>query len=255
MRITPRLKDSFFIKGNSTGCLLIHGFSGSPGEIRPLGEYLAEQGFTVLGVKLAGHATKEEDLEKTSWEDWYKSAWEGYNTLKSNCDKVCIIGFSMGGLLALKLSAENKAAGVVSISAPIYLRDWKINFLPIIMLFKKYSFKKQKSYLDEKMHKYLSSYKKMPLKAVRSLLELIEITKEQLTRVKCPALIIQSQKDGTVNPRSARYIHNNIGSLHKELVWFYNSGHLIVLDKDREDVFSKINVFLKKITNETGGKF
>jgi len=37
----------FFLAGGPTGCLLIHGFSGSPPEMRSMEECLAQQGLTV----------------------------------------------------------------------------------------------------------------------------------------------------------------------------------------------------------------
>ncbi len=46
--------DPFNFSGNSTGLLLIHGFTGSPSEMRPMGEYLASQGYTVPFFAVAG---------------------------------------------------------------------------------------------------------------------------------------------------------------------------------------------------------
>ena len=57
--------EPFYFPGNSTGCLLIHGFTGAPTEMRPLGEYLAENGFSVLGVRLSGHGTRMADLKRS----------------------------------------------------------------------------------------------------------------------------------------------------------------------------------------------
>jgi esterase/lipase len=62
--------EPFFFPGGTTGCLLLHGFSSTPGEMRPFGKYLAEKGFAVLGVRLAGHATHPNDLKRTRWIDW-----------------------------------------------------------------------------------------------------------------------------------------------------------------------------------------
>jgi len=73
----------FFFEGNTTGCLLVHGFSGSPPEMRPMGVYLAEKGLTVIGVRLAGHGTTPEDMARTGWRDWVASAEEGLRALVS----------------------------------------------------------------------------------------------------------------------------------------------------------------------------
>lgn len=71
-----------FFAGGPTSCLLVHGFSGSPPEIRPMGEYLTAQGLTVLGVRLAGHGTFPEDMAKTTWHDWVASAEEDLRELQ-----------------------------------------------------------------------------------------------------------------------------------------------------------------------------
>ena len=47
--------EPFLLPGGSKGVLLIHGFTGSPSEMILLGNYLYRQGYTVLGVRLAGH--------------------------------------------------------------------------------------------------------------------------------------------------------------------------------------------------------
>jgi len=56
----------FFFEGGEVGCLLVHGFSGSPPEMQPMGDYLAGKGLTVLGVRLAGHGTSPEDMATTT---------------------------------------------------------------------------------------------------------------------------------------------------------------------------------------------
>src|SRR5215210_2772252 len=80
-------------------CLLIHGFSGSPPEMRWLGGYLAGRGVRVEGVRLAGHGTEPEDLTYLTWRDWLQSAAEGLARLAQEGRKIVVIGFSMGGLL------------------------------------------------------------------------------------------------------------------------------------------------------------
>lgn len=53
---------------------MIHGFTGSPASIRPIGEWLAAQGLSVLGVRLPGHGTSPDDLASTRWTDWAAEA-------------------------------------------------------------------------------------------------------------------------------------------------------------------------------------
>src|SRR6266545_2885177 len=47
--------EPFLLPGNKTGCLLIHGFTGTPKEMRWMGEYLnREHGFTWLDARPEG---------------------------------------------------------------------------------------------------------------------------------------------------------------------------------------------------------
>jgi carboxylesterase len=58
--------EPFFFPGNGQntriGCLVTHGFTGAPKEMRWLGESLNRQGYTVCGIRLTGHATRPEDM-------------------------------------------------------------------------------------------------------------------------------------------------------------------------------------------------
>ena len=72
------------LRGGNNGCLLIHGLTGTPGEMRYLGERLHAAGFTVNGILLAGHRTTVEDLKTKKWQDWYRSVKEGYEELRDS---------------------------------------------------------------------------------------------------------------------------------------------------------------------------
>lgn len=113
--------EPFYLPGGSTGCLLIHGFGGSPLEMTPLGEYLHSEGMTVSAVMLAGHGTTPSDLRGKSWADWISSAVAGLEKLKSSCAHVFVIGFSMGGTISLHLAANYPVDGVITVCAPVYL--------------------------------------------------------------------------------------------------------------------------------------
>src|SRR5712692_8608567 len=118
--------EPFYFKGDSVGCLLIHGFSGSPWEMRWLGEQLAADGYTVLGPLLAGHGTTPEDMNTTRWPDWYASVVAGYRQLREECEQVIAIGLSLGGALALHLAAHEPVDGLVLMATPLHIRDWRL---------------------------------------------------------------------------------------------------------------------------------
>lgn len=115
MKIRRRPPDPFFYQGSETGILLIHGFTGTPSELRPMGRYLEKQGYTVYAPLLPGHGTSPEEMECTSWKDWWACVFNAYDRLRlqGKVRQIVAVGLSMGGALALKLAQEREVAGVV----------------------------------------------------------------------------------------------------------------------------------------------
>ena len=231
----------------AVGCLLLHGFSGSPAEMHGLGRYLAEQGVRVEGVRLAGHGTQPEHLTYLTWRDWLHTAQEGLARLRQHGRRVSVIGFSMGGLLGLQLCASQpeSVAKLVTVSSPIYFRDRRIHLIPMVRhVVRWHRVKRPSTNSDPDAHTRYVSYRRYPLIAVDHLLDLMRVTRKTLPYVETPALIMHGLKDRVIHPRSARYIYNHIGSEQKELVWWRNSGHGVVFDIEREDVWRTVLAFV-----------
>lgn len=235
--------EPFFLPGGEQGVLLIHGFTGSPAEMRLLGEFLHGKGYTVFAPRLCGHGTRVEELSKTKWFHWYSGVEDGYHILQSLCKSVAVVGLSMGGLLAFMLAAEYPVAKVVSLSTPIYIADKRLGLLPMYRVFREYVPKKRKVYMDL-APKYSVGYHATPLSSLTSLVELIQQVDRLLPTVKVPALIVQARWEHTVQPRSAKHIYDRIGSSEKQLIWLEKSGHIVTLDVEREQVFKHIIEFL-----------
>ncbi len=237
----------FFFEGGPTGCLLIHGFSGSPPEMRLMGEYLAGKGLTVRGVRLAGHGTTPEDMARTGWRDWVASAEEGLRELESLCEQVFVAGLSMGGLITLHLAAHHPLAGIVAMAAPAYITDWRFRFLPLAQYFIRWVTPDIESDLtDSEAEKRLSSYRVLPVRCIVSLGQLMRLARRELPQVKAPALIMQGEKDHHVPVDSARVIFEELGTAEKEIVWWPNSGHCITVDSEREAVWARAHEFIVK---------
>ncbi|MGF7186741.1 carboxylesterase [Desulfitispora alkaliphila] len=250
MKIEYKSKEPFYFAGNGIGCLLVHGFTGSPAEMRYLGEALNDQGYTVYGVLLAGHGETPEAMKESNWQHWYESVRKGIEYLAEECEEVFVIGLSMGGLLSLRAAAINKEVklkGVVSICAPIYLQDKKSYLTPVAQYFKPY-YRKKISSKDEALNKDNDrfTYFQIPLSCVASLVNLIKKTKGEFSRIDLPTLVIQSEIDPVVVPKSGDYIFNKVGTEKKQLIWLKRSGHLATIDVERELVATEIIKFISK---------
>ena len=92
--------NEFFFPGTRVSALLVHGLSGTPFEMRYLGDRLATSGVRVCGVRLAGHGGAPEELGSATHAQWYESVVEGFERLHRYGDPVAVVGLSMGAVLA-----------------------------------------------------------------------------------------------------------------------------------------------------------
>jgi carboxylesterase len=246
MKVVKRSTDSFLLEGISdTAVLLIHGFTGSPSELRPMGDFLNEAGYTVYAPLLAGHGTTPEVMNQTTHLDWYASALEAYHRVrKMDIEHMIVIGLSMGGLLTLKLAVEQKADAIVSLCTPIYLTDKRAKFSHVAKYLIPYLPRRGRK--QEHIEENIVPLDRTPVGCVSSLLKLLKSVKKDLRLMNSPTLIIQAGMDETVDPRSADYIYEQIGSETKQLISYPSSTHVITLDHDREKVFQEILEFIRE---------
>src|SRR5687767_4344740 len=110
--------EEFSLGDGPVGCLLIHGFTGCPQSLRPVGDYLAERGLAVEGIRLPGHGTTWEDLNARRSDEWIAAVDAGFEKITEGRNKVFVVGLSFGGTLMLDLAARrpDKIAGLVSIA-------------------------------------------------------------------------------------------------------------------------------------------
>lgn len=116
--IPADVKPASFPNG-PTGVLVLHGFTGSPQTVRPLALRFAEAGHSVEVPLLPGHGTKIEDMVPTRFDDWYRAASAAYSDLESRCERVVVVGLSMGGTLATLLAVDHEPAGLVAINPQV----------------------------------------------------------------------------------------------------------------------------------------
>lgn len=241
--------EPFYFPGGRTGCLLVHGFTGAPKEMRSLGEFLHKQGHSVLGVRLAGHATDIEDMLRTKYRDWLASVEDGWHLLKPNTDRIFVMGLSMGGVLALATAARLPVAGVIAMSAPYHFpRAWAERFpwiIPMLSPFVRTMAKGEGKWFTPSIAEDHVDYPRHPVRPSYELFKLIVEMRTLLPQISAPALVIQSKDDKDVLPFNAEEIYQNIGSQQKELLWVDQANHVITRDGDTSRVFKPIAKFIQ----------
>jgi carboxylesterase len=242
----PQLEgDPFFWEGGDVGVLLIHGYTATTAEVRPLAEMLHEWGYTVAAPLLPGHYTTPTDANHYRWQDWVCAVDETYNQLASRCSHVFIAGESAGGALALYLAGEHPEAAGVIVFAPalrLQLRPLDVALLYLMSPFVAYVPKRQ---MDAD-----SLWQGYPVNPLRGAIELLRLQRQLWPRLKAitqPLFIGQGRRDTTVDLRVPDELYAAVGSAVKEVHWFDQSGHCVIIDVERESAFEMVHAFIERV--------
>lgn len=237
------------VDGGPVGILLIHGFTGSPKSMKPWGESLAAEGFTVRVPRLPGHGTRWQDMNLTRWEDWYAEAERSFLELQKTCQSIFVMGLSMGGSLTLRLAEKHGDAirGIVVVNAAVHTERLDRHLLPFLQLFVPgfpgISNDIKKPGQDE------GAYDKIPLKAAYSLQQGWKATKEDLPKVTQPILLFRSLEDHVVEASNSDYIIEHVSSTDKEEVTLLDSYHVATLDNDADKIVSGSLDFVRRLSS------
>lgn len=239
----------FFFEGGPAGCLLVHGFTGSPPEMEYLGRALHAKGMTVSGVQLAGHGTTVEAMRGTGWRDWYSSAEAGLAALRARCEEVFVAGLSMGGALTLLLCARHggEITAAAAMAPAAVIKDWRIHLAkPFSVVMPYITPPDQNDLTDQAAVDTMSSYKRVPARCLGELLQLTKEVQKSLPSITIPLLALQGMKDLTLWTGNAQYVYEHVSSKEKELLRFENSGHGVTVDVEKDAVAESVYAHFRK---------
>ncbi len=185
---------AFTLAGGAVGCLLLHGFTGSPPEMRLLGEFLNRRGVTVSAPLLAGHGTTPEALSHTRWQDWVASAEEAWEALRQSCTAIVVGGLSMGAVLACHMAALHpEAAGLVVYSPAIRLANPWLGLTPALCwAVKQWPKGTGDDLTDPQARQRTWHYSTYPTAGLNELRKLQHVVRRELGHIRVPALVLYS---------------------------------------------------------------
>lgn len=225
------------------GCLCIHGFTGAPSEIDPLVQYLKKQTDWKLAVPtLPGHGEALE-LKGVQYKQWIEHAEQELEELLHTCEKVYVVGFSMGGMIASYLAVKFPVEKLVLLSAAAYYVNPKQLLADIGLMVK--DLYRGRLLENELFLRYKRKLKETPVAATLQFRQLVNYIRPLLPQVSVPTFIAQGEIDGIVPPKTAQYLYNHIRSSSKKLCYLKNSKHLICHCEEREALFNNILCFLE----------
>jgi carboxylesterase len=241
--------DPFHLVGDDEqiGVVLVHGFTGSPFEVRYLGEQIARAGFTVDGVRLPGHGTSLADLDTKSWRDWVAHVETAVDAMQARYPRVAVIGQSLGGLLALYVATTRQVACVGSLAAPLWLEGlsgrvaaWTTRGALPVRAIPKFG---GSDVRDVRAKRDNPCYPAIPVKALGQLLAFFEVVTEALPRVTQPVLVIHATQDHTAPVACAKTIAEATRAVRVRIL--PESYHLIAVDVERDIVAAEVVQFIR----------
>ncbi|WP_428265267.1 alpha/beta hydrolase [Haliangium sp.] len=241
--------------------LVVHGFTGTPFEVRHLGEGLSAHGHPCVGPLLRGHGTSPADLDATRWEDWVAGVTAAFDELRGQHERVAVVGQSLGGLLALYLAAERgeEMVAVGSLAAPLWLTPlaratvWAtrpdrwlrgrlgrtLGALPKL---------RGSDVRDLDSKRQNPCYQSVPIAALHELVAFMEVVAGRLSAVRVPTLVMHGTQDHTAPYACSEHIAATVGApwvVHRALAESY---HLIAVDVERDLVVEEVAGFLARVS-------
>lgn len=233
------------------GVVVVHGFTGNPVSTRPLGERLNERGWTVEVLRLPGHGTTAEDMATTRYADWLAAVEHATDDLATTCDRVVLVGLSMGGTLCLDVAARRDVAALVTINAQVLDPDGLVvKLAPVLQHLAPMVPAKLAGIAPDDIKKggTEKAYSTVPAKAGQSLTRALPRVRAQLSDLTAPTLVCWSTEDHTVPPKNSRRLAGLLRSSDVRTLELTDSYHVATLDNDAELLVTSIDEFLADVT-------
>ena len=268
----PMIKPcQFHLRGGRAGVLLIHGLTGTPTEMRFVGNGLAKAGFSVLGVQLAGHCGDTADLLATGWRDWRASVADAATFLRTQVDHLFVAGLSMGAVLALDYAIEHPANvdGLGLYGTTFFHDGWatppigRLAFaLPLLT---RLGFGRERvstevepyGLKDERIRNRVAGamlagdagaagLAGFPWPSLAEFQRLSRRVRARLRRVRAPCLLVHSSHDDIASLANVRVVERNVRGPVETLL-LDDSYHMVTVDRQRGELIGRSAAFFGAI--------
>jgi len=261
----------FQLAGGRSGVLLIHGLTGTPTEMRFVGNGLNKAGFTVLGMQLAGHCGDTSDLLATGWKDWYASVVAAADRLREQVDHLFVAGLSMGAVLALKLAIDRPrdVDGLGLYGTTFFHDGWatppigRLAFL--LPLATRLGIGRTRTSAenppygikDERIRNRVvgamlsgdsqaAGLAGFPWPSLAEFQRLSMHVRNRIGRVRAPCVAVHSSDDDVASLRNVRIVERGV-SAPVETVLLDDSYHMVTVDQERAKLIERSAAFFRRL--------
>lgn len=214
-------------------CLFIHGFTGGEHEISPLSQFMEQHNYRSRTFTLKGHGGSRNDLLRSNRHDWQQSAENELTELLKSNERVHLIGFSTGALIASHLSVQyrSRIKSLTLLSTPVF----PLNPVEILKTLTSISMLKT----------YISKFGSTPPKATREFQRLVRESFAVYPHIETPTLIVQGKRDHLVKTKSANYLQHTIPTTRKQVLIVDKSGHMVCHCEEKERIMNEVLQFIQ----------
>lgn len=208
---------------------------------------LKKHDLVVRNMPVPGQRGPIREMLSIGWSEWEQAVSAEYLKMKQACERVFLVGHSLGGALALHTAAHEEVAGLVIMCAPLNLYPW---LGPLVraagyVVPSMFSLQKDMAGTRTPQHSTDDATRCTPTWSVGSLINYLPTLNKELPHITAPALIMASLLDPLVPARDGKAIYQRIGSAEKYLVTFRYSSHVIMKGRrDRAEVLAKTEAFI-----------
>lgn len=236
----------FTFEGGERAVLLLHGFTGNSADVRMLGRFLEAKGYTCHAPIYKGHGVPPEELVHAGPEDWWQDVMNAYQFLRDRGhEKIAVAGLSLGGVFSLKLGYTVPIKGIVPMCAPMYIKSEEVMYQGVLEYAREY--KKREGKTTEQIEEEMMAFQETPMKTLKALQNLISDVRHSIDMIYAPTFVVQARHDHMINTDSANIIYNEVESTNKHVKWYEESGHVITLDKERDQLHEDVYQFLETL--------
>lgn len=236
----------FFFEAGPRAVLLLHGFTGSSADVRMLGRFLEKKGYTSLAPQYRGHGTAPEELIKTNPDEWWQDVQDAYNRLQeAGYQEIAVAGLSLGGVFSLKLGLNQPVKGIITMCAPMTMRTLDLMFEGVLAYAKQY--KRYEGKTADEIEKEVEAIRQKGMPSLPELQKLVSDVRAEVDLVYAPLFVVQAANDNIIDPKSAHYIYEEAQSNMKDMKWYEQSGHVITLGREKDQLHEDIYQFLEKL--------
>lgn len=234
---------------NGATVLLFHGFTGSPWEVRPLGDALVARGYQVHAPLFPGHGLDPQGMVGVSEKQWLEAAREALRGVKGS-GPVFLAGLSMGALVSLVLAHEEPDAvkGLVLMAPALKLKPLngrllrRIRNLPVPFVFEHWTTKERSDIENEEAHAENPILKKYPVARLKDVFRLQDLARAAAPSVRQQALVVAARQDHVVELASVQELARMMPSA--KLLVLERGFHILPRDHDRALLATEVAAFL-----------